>query len=323
MVTLAAQSPGIENTLGAAFVGFAFSCVVYGIMTVQVYTYFRRYPNDRRIYKFLAAGLWIFETVDQCFIGHVNYYYSIENYLNPAALTLDKPVWTLILQLIISSVTGAVVKSAFAIRVWRFSNYNFLIAGILLLLTIVQLSLATAYTVKGFHMDSLALDLPSLTTIASLALGAGLVTDISTAMALCYYLQKLRTGHPKSDSIVASLTRYAVNCGILTSTFSLATLITYNALPGTFVTIGFYFVLSKLYTVSFMATLNTRTMVRGRGTDHEQSHSRGTFVMYGPSVARMQDNDLPRNANKSHVKVNIHQEISVIQDPHYDVSERK
>jgi hypothetical protein len=34
-------------------------------------------------------------------------------------------------------------------------------------------------------------------TIANLALGAGVVTDISTAVALCYYLQKLRTGHAK------------------------------------------------------------------------------------------------------------------------------
>jgi len=67
----------------------------------------------------------------------------------------------------------------------------------------------------SFQEESLALDLPTLTvnlhtiwllfhyfimkiqTIANLALGAGVVTDISTAVALCYYLQKLRTGHAK------------------------------------------------------------------------------------------------------------------------------
>ena len=63
------------DTLGAAFVGFSISCVyvsghcqnismfnepncsgsVYGLMTAQVYTYFRRYPNDRYCYKFLVS----------------------------------------------------------------------------------------------------------------------------------------------------------------------------------------------------------------------------------------------------------------------------
>lgn len=33
-------------------------------------------------------------------------------------------------------------------------------------------------------------------TIASLSLGTGLLTDIVTAGALCYYLQKMRTGIP-------------------------------------------------------------------------------------------------------------------------------
>lgn len=45
-----------------------------------------------------------------------------------------------------------------------------------------------------------------------------------------------------------------------------------------------------VYAVSFLATLNTRTLVRGRGTDQEDPHHRGdTFYMYGQSAnSRMQ-----------------------------------
>jgi hypothetical protein len=32
---------------------------VYGIMTAQVYTYFRRYRNDRQIYKFLVRLVYL------------------------------------------------------------------------------------------------------------------------------------------------------------------------------------------------------------------------------------------------------------------------
>lgn len=131
-----------------------------------------------------------------------------------------------------------------------------------------------------------------------------MLTDVLTSCALCFYLNKLRTGYSKSDSTVSSLTRYAVNCGVLTSAFSLATVITvsdlrfavlsstchpvltlcaqYDLLPGKFVFMSFYFIVSKLYAVSFLATLNTRTLIRGRGTDNEQPKS--TFIMYDTST---------------------------------------
>ncbi|KAF7980647.1 hypothetical protein HWV62_37462 [Athelia sp. TMB] len=132
-------------------------------------------------------------------------------------------------------------------------------------------------------------------TMASLSLAAGLATDITTAAALCYYLQKLRTGIASSDSLVRSLTRYAVNCGVVTS---LATLITvknnwllesacaykhvkqYDAFPDTFVFMAFYFLLAKLYSISFLATLNTRQLVRGsRSTDQENQLEHGNTVL--------------------------------------------
>lgn len=53
-------------------------------------------------------------------------------------------------------------------------------------------------------------------------------------------------------------------------------------LPGKFVFMTFYFIMSKLYAVSFLATLNTRTLIRGRGTDNEQPKS--TFIMYDTST---------------------------------------
>ena len=47
----------VDDTLGAALIGFAFSCVVFGVNTNQVFTYFQRYPGDRLAYKFLVRRL--------------------------------------------------------------------------------------------------------------------------------------------------------------------------------------------------------------------------------------------------------------------------
>ncbi|KZP23385.1 hypothetical protein FIBSPDRAFT_1043069 [Athelia psychrophila] len=304
-----------DDTLGAAFIGFAVSCSVYGVLSTQVYRYYNRYRNDRAMYKFLAAALWIAATIDQALIGHVCYHYAVSEYGNPFSL-LGNATWTLMISVLSGSIIGTTVKTAFAIRVWRFSGQNYILAGFLLCLTYAQLGFAITYTVKGqvssmFRLADLP-NLPKLKTIASLSLGTGLLTDIVTAGALCYYLQKMRTGIPSSDTLVRSLTRYAVNCGILTSAFSLATLITYDVLPGTFVFMSFFFVLSKLYAVSFLATLNTRTLVRGRGTDNEDpGHPSNTFILHGSTALRVHS-QRPKSGEELQMKIDVQRETQTV-----------
>jgi len=47
-------SPTIHSTLGAIFVGFALACGVYGVLTSQIFSYFRNYPSDKLHFKLLV-----------------------------------------------------------------------------------------------------------------------------------------------------------------------------------------------------------------------------------------------------------------------------
>ena len=49
----------VDSTLGAVFVGFNISCVVFGVLTTQAYVYFQRFPLDRLPYKILVSFLLI------------------------------------------------------------------------------------------------------------------------------------------------------------------------------------------------------------------------------------------------------------------------
>ena len=49
-----------DSTLGAAFIGFFFSCVVFGMLTMQVFVYFQRFPRDRILYKALVRTSYTF-----------------------------------------------------------------------------------------------------------------------------------------------------------------------------------------------------------------------------------------------------------------------
>jgi len=90
---------------------------------------------------------------------------------------------------------------------------------------------------------------------------------------------------------------FQINTGLVTSVVSIACLVTYGTMPENFIFISLYFVLSKrgycqgmpqgisterastlVYANSFLATLNTRLVLKGRGTDNAHE-TVPTFLM--------------------------------------------
>ncbi|OSD05309.1 hypothetical protein PYCCODRAFT_1223990 [Trametes coccinea BRFM310] len=289
----------LNSTFGALFIGFGASSVAFGVLSMQSYSYFRRYPGDVRWYKCLVAAIWVLELVDQALIGHAVYFYVVTNWGEVVAL-LEGPVWTLIVQVILGATVGAIVKICFGLRVWRceyitmsrvrlrapahelnsiVSRHNVPVTMLIMLGTVAQLAAAFVFTVKAFHIPSLA-TVGSLKLVGSIALGLGMATDVITAAALCYFLRGLKTGYHRDDSIVNTLTLYAINTGVITS---LSTLILYDLMPTNFIFMAFYFVLSKVYANSFFAALNTRRSVRGRGTEGDHT-TVPTFLMVGQTT---------------------------------------
>lgn len=290
---MAATGLSVDSTLGAVFVGFSVACIVFGIVLTQTFFYFRNYPGDRPHFKIAVFLILLLETADQGFIAHFLYHYSISSFGRPSVLLLAKTTWSLILQLTAGAVVGAIVKSYFALRVWRFSNRNRWITGLIFLLTYGQLGLAFAFTVECFRLPNIYA-VHELQTLGTISLGVGVATDVVTAVALCYFLTQLRTGLKSSDNLVDNLCSYAINTGVLTSTVSIATLVLYNVMPtNNLYFVSLYFILSKLYAISFMATLNTRRILKasGRGTEEQGATTNNTNMFH--LGTRMQSMALP------------------------------
>ncbi|KAL0572883.1 hypothetical protein V5O48_009077 [Marasmius crinis-equi] len=275
----------VDNTLGAILVGFAVACVLYGVLLSQVFSYFSNYPLDRPVYKLLVVLILLMETADQAFIGHIIYHYGITNFAKPLVLLRADETWSLILQQTIGAIVGTIVKmhvsllffkddilTHFPQKVLRVESVeierNWLITGLVVIIVLGQLGLSLAFTVKAFQLPNI-FAVSHLKTLGTVALAAIVLTDIAIAGALSFFLNRLRTGYRQSDTLVNTLVRYAVNTGAVTGAVSLTTLILYNLMPNNLVFIATYFILSKLYAISFMATLNTRRIVRGKGTDKQ------------------------------------------------------
>uniref|UniRef100_A0A0W0FSE4 DUF6534 domain-containing protein n=1 Tax=Moniliophthora roreri TaxID=221103 RepID=A0A0W0FSE4_MONRR len=285
------SSPTIDNTLGATLLGFALASVLSGILIHQMFVYFMTYQEDKRFYKLVVTVIF-----------------------NPFAIWVSHDTWSIILQQTIGATVGSIVTMCYAARVWRLSERNHWITGILICLTIAHFVCSLAFTVKAFGLGPIA-EVYMIKRIGRASLAFGASSDIATAAALCYFLNKLRKNfqHNLSASrLVDNLVRYGVSTGATTSLVSISCLIMFNLMPQNLVFIGVYFALSKCYAISFMAMyvstslqssssllthplnnrLNTRRLMNGRGMDHssrehsEQVRSRNSYASTTMQVAR-------------------------------------
>ena len=48
----------VDQTIGAMSIGFSLSCLLFGVLSTQVFIYFRRYPPDMYGYKAFVIGIW-------------------------------------------------------------------------------------------------------------------------------------------------------------------------------------------------------------------------------------------------------------------------
>jgi len=134
-------APTLSNTIGALVFGWGISNIVFGMLCIQVWRYYQRYPNDPWSYKVLVFALWALEALHQALIGHTTWYYVVENFGN-LFVFLELPVWSLCVQTVLGSLVGSIVKICFALRVWKFSRGNYLVTGLIIGMVIAQFGMS-------------------------------------------------------------------------------------------------------------------------------------------------------------------------------------
>ncbi|KAK0227343.1 hypothetical protein EDD85DRAFT_957958 [Armillaria nabsnona] len=275
-----------DNTLGALLVGGLVAMALWGITCVQGYTFFTTNQRDRVAFKVLIAFLLALDTFDSVLNGHILYFYLVKNYLNP--LAVYAPTWSVILHVAITSISDFIIRSMFARRVYRLSGGNRVITLWIAAVSTTDLVCGIVITAKAFGISSY-LQLDTLSSLLYLNFAAGTTSDISVALALCYYLYTSRTGFQRTDSLITILMAYTVNTGLVVAVDAALGILTYAAMPHNLIFLGFYLLLSKLYLNSYLASLNARQGLREMSnqpvsiqfTNFAQSSGRFTNVSEG------------------------------------------
>ncbi|KLO17951.1 hypothetical protein SCHPADRAFT_900136 [Schizopora paradoxa] len=255
MSDAAAALPKLDNTFGAMYLGVIIAMALWGASTIQAYYYYDTYPKDAWQLKLLVAVVWALDSAHQALITASVYRYLITNFFNPAHLNAIEA--TLRHMVILNVVIIAVVQGFFLFRVWRLSQKNYVLVGILGILNGAQFVSIAVYYGKCYHMTSLA-QLQTLLTLEKICNVFGAVSDISIAGTLVFLLRKSRTGFKRTETLVNRLVMFTINTGLITSMCAIMALVSVLAWPNTFLYIAFYLLISRLYTNSLLATLNAR-----------------------------------------------------------------
>jgi hypothetical protein len=183
--------------------------------------------------------------------------------MNSCALV--NPPWTLISQVIVTCMSDLIVRCIFARRIWLLSGRNKLLLFSIAVTALFVFGTGIAFSIRAFLVVSFA-KLIREPWLLYAALGTAVCADVLIAVSLCVLLDHNRTGFKSTDSLVNTLMVYSINTGLLTSVCAMACFVTFAIWPRTFVFIGVYFILGKLYINTILAFLNTREFLRSRNS---------------------------------------------------------
>jgi len=250
-------SSSAEN-LGAQYLAVVLSSILFGITTLQVYIYHQNYPKDKIHNRIVVPVLWVLDAFHLSLVIHANYVYLV------LQLPLDHVLWSMDAGILDTELITVIVTSLYAVRIWNFARRPrrylacVLVVAQLLQTTASIVDLYTTYSCRDMSQLS-----RSFWTI-QFSLASHAFVDCFLAGAMCYYLQKGRSGFSPTDSTVVKLMQYVIGSGMVTAAFAIATLVAITIRPYGLLWTVFYFLLSKLYINSFLAFLNARQHIRKR-----------------------------------------------------------
>ncbi|OJA11070.1 hypothetical protein AZE42_06925 [Rhizopogon vesiculosus] len=102
---------------------------------------------------------------------------------------------------------------------------------------------------------------------------AAVLSDVCITIALCVLLHGNRSPVIETNVLVNTLIVYAINRCLLTSVVAVAEVIAFAISPASLWFIAIDFVIGKLYANSFLASLNSRSALRGRSHTHSEGTS--------------------------------------------------
>lgn len=263
----------IHDTFGAGFIGGMVAAILYGITTLQTYLYYVYYPRDTNGLKVLVASIWVIDTLHVSLMCHALYYYLVTSFGD--ADHLGTGVWSLFTSLGLNLLMAVLVQTYFAFRICHLtrSSIRWWLTSFLMLIVIAHFAFGLETVILMFiKKEFSALSDITLYAATPFAITA-VLSDVFIAASLCILLHGNRSPFNETNTLVNTLIIYAINRCLLTSVVAVVEVIAFAIIPGSLWFIAIDFVIGKLYANSLLASLNSRSALRGRSHTRDDSTS--------------------------------------------------
>ncbi|PIL27209.1 hypothetical protein GSI_10353 [Ganoderma sinense ZZ0214-1] len=245
--------------IGPPFIGDLLAWMLFGISIVQLYIYHTSFYRDHIAIRAAVYFIFLLEVFQSIIVAVGGWQVVVAGWgrLN----NLEYPGWSFPATPIVSVIISVSVQTFYAWRIWRLGGWRLVPLAII---TTGLTSAAGAFAfsilfafkknIETFHETIMY----SLTTVW---LGVGAFTDILIMTSMFYFLYtaKQRVQHfESSELIVNKLMRLTVETGLACALTALIELALFLGLPKTNVHIIFATSLSKVYSNTFMTSLNSR-----------------------------------------------------------------
>ncbi|KAF7358819.1 ANK-REP-REGION domain-containing protein [Mycena sanguinolenta] len=251
--------PDLRATFGAIYIGVVFAALFQGMLTVQAYIYYEGFPDDSWVLKWLVAVVWTLDFAHLCVIASVPWVTLVENWGNPAVFLNIPP--GLPMHVVLVAAATLLCQAFFLRRLWRFSQKNRILVGILgsgsLIVCALDFFLAVQMLEEPRPMTYQE-DTPEIVSMFSIRAA----TDLCLALTLVWYLYRGIIGFDRTNFVITRIIQYTVATGLATSILALACVFAEVLNPQSFTFMALHFSLGRMYTNALLATLNSRKNLR-------------------------------------------------------------
>lgn len=251
----------LGNTFGAFEVGTLIAVCLFGMVTVQTEFYFREFRDDKRWLKCSVALVWLLEaghTVGVCF---ELYRTTIVYAGRPLEYNSFKGIGVATL---LGGIITMIVQSFFSLRTWRLLPSPYRYIGLFCIIaSVVRCGFSTWLSEIALTATSLVGYLVKNQWLITMLLSMGGALDVVVALSMMYFfLTKRKNALQTTTRVVDRLVGFTVRTGFLTSMTAIGALVAFQLAPNTYIWVGFYVCLAKLYTNAFLSALNARQELR-------------------------------------------------------------
>ncbi|ESK85590.1 hypothetical protein Moror_10004 [Moniliophthora roreri MCA 2997] len=275
------MSEGISHMAGPLLLGYMLNWGLYGVLTVQIHTYWTAFPNDTLYARILVYGIYLLETTQTVLLTHDAFRTFVFGFMDPSSVDDIHNLWLDVY--LFDGLVASCVQVFYAYRIRVLLSKSKLLPGIIVLLSITHFtaSVHLCFIMREVRFFSAYHESTLLTRPISglIWIGTSLITDTLIAITMIYALSRYDTTSRETQDLVRRLSRLAMETCSLVAAAHIIQPFLFFLIPTKNYSITPAMTATKLYSNSLLVVFNTRVCIHdARGTGNREETDWGTSI---------------------------------------------